>query len=528
MNTQGKHLNLPKIHNIEIFIISKTEHEDNIKTQFGLRSSTFNRSAHWITNDNLKAAHVLAAGTPGRGLAMCCGTGITGKALVDAGWDMIGVDLTPEMVNETKKLFPAILGNVESLPFDDNSFDLVVMRQAYFLLADGPAVLKEARRLLKSTGRIVISQILPYNDLDAPWLKEIHQVKQAQMIKFFTEKDMVNELEKYGFKVFNKLNVTVRESVSLWMNNAPELSTEVRDQVCQMVLNAPEDYKKIHNIEYKNGEVIEDWNFAIFAAGPNKSEDFKIEKSDSDIKIINQFSMRIKTYNHAANWMLNPKLLKAHVEMLGPGKEKKCLELCCGTGIVGEALKLNHWDMTGVDLTPEMVEVANKIFPSLTGSTNSLPFESNSFDAAVLRQAFMLLDETPTLKEVHRVLKPRGEFVLCQSVPFGDEDDVQYEKIQWARHINMKNYNTTDDLITILEANGFEVIDTVFISIEESIDKWLKNAPELSPELRTEIYNLIIEAPLGYINNRNVHLRNGELFENWNWVLIKARAMTSE
>lgn len=251
-------------------MINKIAHEKNITTQFGLRSTTFNKSAHWITNDALKAAHVKAAEKPGKGLAMCCGTGITGKALVDAGWDMIGADITPEMVNETSKLFPAILGNAESLPFPDNSFDLVVMRQAYFLLADGPAVLKEARRLLKPEGRIVISQILPYSDSDAPWLKEIHQVKQAQMIKFFTEKNMADELEKYGFKVFNKLNVTVRESVSLWMDNAPELSVEVRSKVCQMVLNAPEEYKKIHNVEFKNGEVMEDWNFAIFAASPNK------------------------------------------------------------------------------------------------------------------------------------------------------------------------------------------------------------------------------------------------------------------
>jgi ubiquinone/menaquinone biosynthesis C-methylase UbiE len=251
-------------------MVNKTEHEVNIKIQFGMRANTFNRSAHWVTDNALKTGHVLAAGTPGKGIAFCCGTGITGKALLDAGWNMIGVDITQEMVNESNKLFPAISGNVEALPFENNSFDLVVMRQAYFLLADGPAALKEARRILKPTGRIVISQILPFNDIDAPWLKKIHEVKQAQMVQFFTEQDMARELEKHGFKIMNKSNVTVRESVSLWMENAPELSAEVRNQVCQLVINSPEDYKKIHNVELKNGEIIEDWNFAIFAASPNK------------------------------------------------------------------------------------------------------------------------------------------------------------------------------------------------------------------------------------------------------------------
>lgn len=251
-------------------------------------------------------------------------------------------------------------------------------------------------------------------------------------------------------------------------------------------------------------------------------------KDQSELNIINQFSIRIKTYNHAANWMLDPRLLKAHVDLLGEGNSNKCLELCCGTGIVGKALKNNQWDMTGVDLTQEMVDVANKIFPSVTGNTNNLPFANHSFDAAVLRQAFMLLDEAKTLKEVRRVLKPGGIFLLCQSVPFGDLDDNHYQKVQWARHIHMKTYNNTDGLKTVLKANGFEITDTAFLSVEESVDKWVNSAPELSPELRSKIYNLIAEAPEEYKKTRNVHRRNGELFENWNWILIKARAIISE
>lgn len=249
----------------------KNIHETKIKEQFGLRSDTFNKSAHWITNPELTAAHVKAAGAPGKGLAMCCGTGITGKGLVAAGWDMTGVDITPEMVNESSKYFPAIQGSAEAVPFEDNSFDLVVMRQAYFLLADGPSVLKEARRVLKPTGRLVLSQTLPFNSIDAEWLRKIHQVKQAQMIRFFTEEDMASELNKNSFKVLNKINLTVRESISLWMEYAPELSVEVKKKVCDLVINAPGGYKKLRNVELKNGEITEDWNWAIFVAGPDKN-----------------------------------------------------------------------------------------------------------------------------------------------------------------------------------------------------------------------------------------------------------------
>lgn len=236
-----------------------------------MRSNTFNKSAHWITSPELTAAHVNAAGVPGKGLAMCCGTGITGKGLVEAGWNMTGVDITPEMVAESSKFFPAIQGNVESVPFGDNTFDLVVMRQAYFLLADGPSVLKEARRVLKPSGRLVLSQTLPFSSVDAEWLRKIHQEKQAQMIRFFTEKDMATELTTHGFELFNKVNLTIRESISLWMQYAPELSDEVKNAVCEMVVNAPPEYQNLRNVNSDNGEITEDWNWAIFVSRPNKN-----------------------------------------------------------------------------------------------------------------------------------------------------------------------------------------------------------------------------------------------------------------
>jgi DNA gyrase subunit B len=250
------------------------------------------------------------------------------------------------------------------------------------------------------------------------------------------------------------------------------------------------------------------------------------KQNEEDVNnITNQFSIRIKTYNHSANWMLDSRLIKAHVDALGNGNKRKCLELCCGTGIIGNALKKYNWDMTGLDLTKEMVEVANQFFPTVIGNVQDIPFESNQFNTAVLRQSFMLLNGSETLKEIHRVLKKDGEFLLSQSVPFNTGDDEHYQKVQWTRHINMKKYYNTKDLSDELAGHDFEILETVYLCVEESINKWLDGAPELSSELRSRIFSLIAEAPESYKIARNVHVRNGELFENWNWVLIKARAI---
>jgi ubiquinone/menaquinone biosynthesis C-methylase UbiE len=241
--------------------------------------------------------------------------------------------------------------------------------------------------------------------------------------------------------------------------------------------------------------------------------------------IVNQFAQRIQTYEKAASWMLDANLLKAQIKAAGSPKEgsNECLDLCCGTGIVGRELLQHGWNVTGIDITPQMVEVANKYFKSTVGSIENMPFESQKYDLVIIRQAFMLVNGDKTLKEIRRILKPNGRFILIQSVSFSDLDDAQYEKVQKARHINMLMYYRTIDLKNEIQKNGLEVIEESFLTVQESIDHWIKSAPELSSSLREKIRLLISHAPSEYKVTRNVKEVNGELFENWNWVLITSK-----
>ena len=95
-----------------------------------------------------------------------CGSGPIYADLRAAGAIVTGVDASAGMLEQAKlrlgidaDLAVADLG--EPLPFDDNTFDDVVASQALHYLKDWGPTLAEFRRVLKPSGRLIVSEEHP-------------------------------------------------------------------------------------------------------------------------------------------------------------------------------------------------------------------------------------------------------------------------------------------------------------------------------------------------------------------------------
>ena len=163
------------------------------------------------------------------GLSMGCGDPITlaslqpGQTVVDLGsgggidcfmaakkvgetGHVIGVDMTPEMLekaraNQAKLGFKNVefrLGEIEHLPIADNTVNVIISNCVVNLSPDKPQVFREAFRVLRSGGKLALSDIVT----DGPLPQEIKDSLSAWagcVAGALDVKDYIAGLEAAGF-----------------------------------------------------------------------------------------------------------------------------------------------------------------------------------------------------------------------------------------------------------------------------------------------------------------------------------------
>jgi ubiquinone/menaquinone biosynthesis C-methylase UbiE len=96
-----------------------------------------------------------------------CGTGVTVEYLLyERVIQAVGIDLSSILVTQGKSrdvVLPLLVGDAGVLPFSDGSFDGVLLECTLSLVRDRERVLKECHRVLRMSGRLIVTDLYARN-----------------------------------------------------------------------------------------------------------------------------------------------------------------------------------------------------------------------------------------------------------------------------------------------------------------------------------------------------------------------------
>jgi ubiquinone/menaquinone biosynthesis C-methylase UbiE len=165
--------------------------------------------------DHLKSVNRL------RLLDVGCGSGIFSDLANGKGAEVTGIDASDKMIGEAKLRNPNIsflIGEMEELPFEDELFDIVCGFNSFQYAANTKNALAEAKRVLKTGGKLVAMIWGNREDCEAStYLKAVGSLLTppppgAPGPFALTENHLLeNILQEIGFKIIDNTDV-----VSIW------------------------------------------------------------------------------------------------------------------------------------------------------------------------------------------------------------------------------------------------------------------------------------------------------------------------
>jgi SAM-dependent methyltransferase len=145
-------------------------HRRTVEAEFTRQAEPFARAAT-LQAPELTVGIVDALGEHARGrvLDLACGPGVLVGPLCRAGGRVVGLDRTARVLELARRASEPsrtgfVRGAAERAPFPAGCFDAVTLRLALHHVEDPEAVLREARRLLRRKGRLVVLDVVTSTD----------------------------------------------------------------------------------------------------------------------------------------------------------------------------------------------------------------------------------------------------------------------------------------------------------------------------------------------------------------------------
>jgi ubiquinone/menaquinone biosynthesis C-methylase UbiE len=177
--------------------------------------------------------------------------------------------------------------------------------------------------------------------------------------------------------------------------------------------------------------------------------------------ILDQFTRQAVPFASAPS-IKDEAALALAIEFSGAGPTDTVLDVACGPGILACAFARVAKHVTGIDITPAMLERARLLqseqrLTNLTwqhGDVLPLPYRDGSFTIVTSRFAFHhFLDPRAVLAEMARVCAPGGTVLVIDSAPAPDKADA-FNRMEVVRDPSHVRAMPEDELKSLFTSVG--------------------------------------------------------------------------
>ncbi len=253
-----------------------------------------------------------------------------------------------------------------------------------------------------------------------------------------------------------------------------------------------------------------------------------MKKNEHNRSIIDQFTKQATPFAEL-KFHSNQSKFQLMYDLSGVNKDDTVLDIACGPGLVTTAFATKAKHVTGIDITPAMIEKAKEIqkdknLENITwkiGDATNLPFDDESFSMVITRYSFHhFIEPEMVFKEMKRVCKKGGK-IMVVDVAIPPEKRNAYDHLEKLRDPSHTHACTLEELLDIADKLELTNIKTQWYKLEAELEKQIK-ASFPNPGDDKKIRKLVTE-DIGRDNlGINAHLIDGSIYFDYPTVILVA------
>jgi ubiquinone/menaquinone biosynthesis C-methylase UbiE len=244
-----------------------------LAAHFARRAAGYATNNSWVndTETLMPILGLLQQKPGGVSFDIGAGTGAIASAREPSSPDagrLIGVDISHSMLLQHSRYSPAVVGDAHRLPFMSGCADFVICRQSIHYLDFPEMVLAEIGRVLAPDGKLLIAQIVPFEDPDdQAWWKTAVTLRQPLRRHRWTSTELQESLRQAGFVLESVRNLERRTSMRGWLDRY-SLDSEVRRALLDHFQSASPHVRELRGFAASPGEIEYSLRWLFITARP--------------------------------------------------------------------------------------------------------------------------------------------------------------------------------------------------------------------------------------------------------------------